>query len=239
MGWGQYPPLPLRTWGGAGTWGSPTPGRLPANPSTPSLCGEPRTGLAPGTAFGPAAQVHQTKTHHLILSRGKVQLGRKWTGPRGQGQPPPPNPCLNLEKISNGGTLLSTAARGKFTNDSGAGTGSAAAGWSLQASDWLTFLRSNQDTAPTHGLHTTQGPASPRCVGEGGYLGRSGGSSLRSGAGLLGLPWTPLLASPPTPINHPAALPSLLRGMGPPGCRQDPPSRLHPRASWGPELPLP
>ena len=164
-----------------------------------------------GTTFGPAAQARQTKTRHLILSRSKLQLGRKWTGPRGQGQPPH-NPCLYLEKISNGGILLSTAARGKFTDDSGAGagdTGSAAAGWSLQASDRLTFLRSSQDTAPTHGLRTTQGPASLHSVGEGGCLGRSGGSSLRSGAGLLGLPWTPVLVSPPTPINHPAAPPSV------------------------------
>lgn len=62
-----------------------------------------------GLPSGPAAHV-QTKTRYLILSSGKPQLGRTWTGPHEQG-PPPHNPCLYLEEISKGRILLSTASK--------------------------------------------------------------------------------------------------------------------------------
>lgn len=152
MVWGLHPPPPAQDLGKKRGPEAPRNPRVAfGRPSTP--CSGWRAAHRPS---GPAAQVR--------LSRGKLQLGWKWTGRMGRGRPPH-HPCLYLE-ISKGGILLSTASKVKLLMAVEPGdTGLAAAGWSLQASDRLTFLQSSQNAAPTNGLLITQGPASPcRCL---------------------------------------------------------------------------
>lgn len=235
MVWGLHPPPPAQDLGKKRGPEAPRNPRVAfGRPSTP--CSGWRAAHRPS---GPAAQVR--------LSRGKLQLGWKWTGRMGRGRPPH-HPCLYLE-ISKGGILLSTASKVKLLMAVEPGdTGLAAAGWSLQASDRLMFLQSSQNAAPTNGLLITQGPASPcRCLHTAQEGAWGGLEAALSKAGLGCWVGPRPLDAPPGVSAHshqPSAPPLprpplLLRGMGRPGCRQDPPSRLHSRASQGPGLPLP
>lgn len=147
--WGLHPPPPAQDLGKE---------RRPGAPRNPPRGFRPT--LHPLLWVESRAQAFGTSCTGSPVE-GQAPAGVDVDRPHGQGQTPH-HPCLYLE-ISKGGILLSTASKVKLLMTVEPGdTGSATAGWSLQASDRLTFLQSSQNAAPTNGLLITQGPASPR-----------------------------------------------------------------------------